>query len=259
MANELRIRAHDLPTLVLTAEYDPSTDTEIYAAGLASYPLVDSTNHMAIVVDWDRATDEPFILYITAHSSGASVATVAKDQEGTTATTVPIGTECIHGPTPRDFVKAPVSAERTAGDVTLSSTSWGDVDTGIDLTLPSVYAGDIVEVTASIRWGGSSQEGFLDAVSVVSGSPVNSWAVQGAVSATSFGITAWNGLDTNGSSSGGGKSKQIVSGDLSGDTLTLRMRGRIRTAGSRAIAAGTDARLSWRAINYGPRYVAPTF
>lgn len=104
MANELRVRANLLPTLVLTSAYDPSSDTTIAAAELASWPVIDATNHMAVMVDWDRATGTPFILYITAHSSGATTATVAKDQEGTTATSVPIGTECIHGPTVQDYI-----------------------------------------------------------------------------------------------------------------------------------------------------------
>jgi hypothetical protein len=257
MANELRVRANYLPQITLDAAYDPSSDTAISAPGLADWPVVDATNHLAVIVDWDRATAEPFIIYITAHSTGATTATVAEDQEGTTATSVPSGTNCIHGPTVRDYVKT-AHARRTAGDVVLNGTAWADVDTAVDLTLEA-YPGDIVSVSVSHHGGSEAVVACYDAVSVVSGSPVNSWAVDGAVSATSRGVLAWREETSVEPSAGGTIARAIVAGDLSSNTLTIRLRGRTLTAAAKTERANADLPLAWSAVNHGAQYVAPTY
>ena len=258
MANELRVRAYNLPVLTLDAAYDPSTDTTISAPELADWPVVDATNHLAVPVNYDRGqTGDPFILYITAHASGATTATVAKDMEGTTAVAVPIGTHCKHGPTVRDFAAGRiVIKKRTSSDLTVNSATWTNWDTGLDTTLEA-QAGDVVEIgmdalssTGSFTlllgagvWDGSAFQSFFG-----SGEPTTS---------TGNGIAAWLCTSLTNVSISGGSILQLAAADIVSGQVTVRLRA--RTSGSKTVAATSGAPLIVWLKNHGPRYVAPTF
>ena len=175
--------------------------------------------------------------------------------EGTTAVAVPIGTKCIHGPTVRDF-QTSAHARRTSGNLTLNSTSWANLDTGLDLVLPA-YAGDVVEVGLTARWNNESVFVGLDAVSLVSGSPVVTWSQNAAEGALALGVGGWEGWNGYGSV-GGSVLKLIAATDLTSGVLTIRFRYRTNTAANKLLYASTDP-LNVFAINHGPQYVAPTF
>ena len=85
MANELRRLYDSMGGLV---EDNPlaSGATTLTSAGLAAMPAVGSTEHVPIIFDPDGLEGAPVIKYITAHTAGATTATItAAAQEGTTA------------------------------------------------------------------------------------------------------------------------------------------------------------------------------
>lgn len=94
-------------------------ETELSASGLTltssaliSVPEVTSGDYFPIVLDPDGIHGAPEITYITAHTIGASTATLVDDEaatparvgkEGTTARIHPVDTFWVHGPTIVDF------------------------------------------------------------------------------------------------------------------------------------------------------------
>ncbi len=100
MANEIRQRQIGIGGLV---EDNPLTAgaTTLTSASLAAVTGgVDSSHHMAIVLDPDGVDGAPEIAYITALTNGAGSATVARGQEGTTARQHVKNTPWVHAPTP---------------------------------------------------------------------------------------------------------------------------------------------------------------
>ena len=86
MANEKRLR-QNLATGVITDNPLTTTTTVINSAGFATLPVVDSSQHMVIVLNPSQLSvpsSNAEIVYITAHSSGATVATVVRAREGST-------------------------------------------------------------------------------------------------------------------------------------------------------------------------------
>jgi hypothetical protein len=141
-----------------------------------------------------------------------------------------------------------VFASRTSGSLTLNSTTWANVDTGLDLVLPAV-AGDEIEVGLSGLLGGSTN-GFLDVASIVGGSPVNYWSGS-AGGASAQGVLAWRHESDLTVPLGGSAIRAAVSGDLSGGNITLRLRYRTATATNLTLHATTDLVLHFWAKNYG--------
>jgi hypothetical protein len=141
--------------------------------------------------------------------------------------------------------------KRTSGSLSSSSTTWVNVDTGLDLVL-NASTGDVVEVAVSGIWGGESTQKYLDVVTVVSGSPVNSFGVDGAPSNSHTGILAYWGQENIINSISGSFFRTLVAGDISSNTVTLRLRRRNAGATNTSIAAQTDFPFEWWARNHGP-------
>ena len=142
-------------------------------------------------------------------------------------------------------------AQRASTDLVLNSTAWANVDTAMDLTL-AADAGDIIEVAASGLWGNENVTGYLDVVTLVGSTVTNSFAENGAVSASSGGITAWRIDGTIIRSFGGSYFYKLVSGDVSGGNVTLRLRYRTGTATNKTLYSSTLARFVWFGRNHGP-------
>lgn len=143
---------------------------------------------------------------------------------------------------------------RTSGNITANSTSWTNVDTGMDLTLTAA-SGDIVEVSISTTANSASVNIFLDCVTMVGGSPVNSLGLNAAAptSTTQDGIGGWLGATGENSSIGSPVCYTLQGGDISTGTVTLRLRYRTSAATNKTLTASTDrpfhfnARI-WRAV-----------
>jgi hypothetical protein len=260
MANELRVRDFQLPVFTLTADYDPGSDTTIEADELADYPVIDSTNHLAVWLNREGVGgDRPYLRYITAHSASATTATVGAAPENlVTPYAVATGVTGHHGSTPRDIVKA-AKAERNSGDITITgNTSWANVDTGLDLVLPA-FAGDLVQYTINGRWTATGAvEGYLDVGTLVSAAIVSYFG--GAVDpSTGFGCAGWIGPVSTIQPFSGPLYHTLVSGDISSNTVTLRLRYRTASATNKSMTAGTNIPMTVGAVNYGPSSVAPVY
>lgn len=247
MANEIRKYQNFIGGLI---EDNPLTSgaTTLNSAGLASISGgVPSTDHMAIVLDPDGLFGAPEIVHITAHTAATTSCTIGRGKEGTTARAHDRDVPWIHGPTVLDQPKT-VFTRRTSGDLTLNNTSWTNVDTGMDLVIPDALVGMFVTVELNGRWiTNASVWAALDVVSIVGGSPVNSWATDGAPDASGNGVGSWMASSGQYAPFGGAIGRRIVSGDISGGTVTLRIRYRTLSAANRLLGATSTDEFYFRA------------
>lgn len=141
-------------------------------------------------------------------------------------------------------------AVRSAGNITINGTSWANVDTGLDLVLTAA-TGDLIEVSPSGRLapGAGATHTFFDVATIVGGSPVNYFVAGGA---SDEGAQGWRCQDTTDARITGSIARTLVSGDISGGTVTLRLRTRQDTAGNRLFVAGATNPFVWYAKNLGP-------
>lgn len=147
-----------------------------------------------------------------------------------------------------------VKARRTSGNITLNGTAWANVDTGLDLTLKKVQAGDQLVYGISAFWQNEAIHGFLDVVTLVSGSPLNSFAVQGAVETTpGYKFGGWYGVASAYTAmTGTCPPYTVVAGDVVSGAVTLRLRGATLSAGNKVIRATTSEPFDVWAMNLGP-------
>lgn len=104
MANERRLRAN-LQSGIITDDPLTTTTTVINSANFATLPAVDGTTHLPIILNPSQAavpSTNAEIVYITSHSSGATVATVVRAREGTAASGYNSTATWVHGPTVAD-------------------------------------------------------------------------------------------------------------------------------------------------------------
>ena len=152
----------------------------------------------------------------------------------------------------RSYQNRFATARTSAGNKTLNSTSWANVDTGLDLTL-GASAGDVIEATLSGVWNADAAQCSLDVVTVVSASPVNSFATGTTVTASTLeGVGAWlgnSGIQVNIS---GSFFYTLVAGDISGGNVLLRLRYRTSTAANRVLIATANIPFVFFARNHGP-------
>lgn len=149
--------------------------------------------------------------------------------------------------TRHELARSHKSARRTAGNVTVTSTTWADVDTALDRVLAAAV-GDTIEVAVSALWGSEAQTGYLDVVTVVAAAPVNSVASGGAVEATAatvLGVPGWRGASGALSPVGSPIRYAVVTGDLAAGYVTLRLR--CAASGSKTLNASTATPLVFAA------------
>ncbi len=143
------------------------------------------------------------------------------------------------------------TARRTSGNPSHSLTTWGDLDTTLDLTV-AAQVGDMIEATVSALQNNEAVVGYLDVVTVVANAPVNSFATQGAPSASSQGVMAWFSKSGDSTPNAGGALYTIQAGDLSSGQVTLRLRRRNSAAVVKTIWATADLPFQWWVKNLGP-------
>lgn len=144
-------------------------------------------------------------------------------------------------------------ATRTAGDVTCSADQiWADVDTGIDLTLTAA-TGDRLEIGISGCCTGTEAVSLnLTAMSIVSAAPVNDLATGAAPSNTTNGVSGWRIQTGTAFNCTGAFICALQAGDISGGTVTIRLRYRTSSNTNRVLRADTAIPLHWYAKNLGP-------
>lgn len=101
MANELEIRQDFLGGLI---EDNPLTDvaTTLTSASLAVMAAVSTTSFMWIILDPDVLGGAPELVKVTAHTAGATTATILRGQGTTTARQHSYGIRWAHGPVSAD-------------------------------------------------------------------------------------------------------------------------------------------------------------
>lgn len=169
MANEKRLRANSIGGLI---EDNPLTNsaTTLTSAALAALPLVDTTNHCAIVLDPDGVEGAPEIAWITAHSVYATTATILRAQESTVAIARSQGIPWVHAPTVKDYDGAGGGAgligltsynPGAATVVARNSTTFADVDaTNLVVAFTAPPSGKVlVRLSGSVNTdiGGAAQ------------------------------------------------------------------------------------------------------
>jgi hypothetical protein len=148
-----------------------------------------------------------------------------------------------------------VKARRTSGSITLNSTSWANVDTGLDLTLKGVQVGDEIAYGMSGLISAATPYVWLDVVTIVSGVPVNSFARRAAVETSpgTQGVSGWwADDDVIATVSGEAPPYTVVSGDLVAGAITLRLRYAQDAAVNRLLNADMTYPLDVWAMNLGP-------
>lgn len=127
---------------------------------------------------------------------------------------------------------------RIAGDYTLNNAgAFAAIDAAnLNLTLPAA-TGDKLEISLLSRYGNEAINAFIDAATIVSGSPVN-WVSGGTGLSTNFGVAGWVGLSGVTNTPGGSAFYTVQAGDISGGNVTVRLM--YRTSGaSKTLRAGT--------------------
>lgn len=102
MANDLRVRQNFIGGTTTDAPLAIGATT-LNSAALANVPVIGVLQHYPIILDPQSAAGAPEIIYVTAHTAGATSATVQRAREGTTARSHVAGTAWLHGPTVKDF------------------------------------------------------------------------------------------------------------------------------------------------------------
>lgn len=141
-------------------------------------------------------------------------------------------------------------ASRTSGTITVNGTSWANLDTGLDLAITAA-TGDIIQVGISAAWNSEAVNAGLDVVSLVSAAPVNSLATGATPSDSNHGIAGWFGGSGVVATPGSSVMYTLQSGDISGGTVTLRLRVRTLTAANKTLNATAPLPLAWWAKNLG--------
>lgn len=104
-------------------------------------------------------------------------------------------------------------------------------------------------VGLSCQIGNEASSLCLDAVSWVGGAAINSWGTGGTPSDSLLGVMAWFGQASVFGFKGGSVVKQLVSGDISGGNVTVRLRYRTLTAANKVLNAATTNVLQFWATN----------
>lgn len=253
MANEKRVRAN-LVGGALDAGL-VTTGTSMSSPGLADLPVVDSTNHAAITL-FTRNSDGRYtakeIVYVTAHSSSATTATIARGQEGTSdpGTTWASGTKWVHSTTKRDLPSSWARSQRTAGSITTSNATITDVDSALDLVLPA-QAGDQIEYRVDgLALAPLTKDILLDISTWVSGAHV-AYFGPGLASGASGMAASYVGPNNQTTGVSFTAAKTLTSSDISAGTVTLRIR-YISSGGGATIYAIAGLPFVVMARNLGP-------
>ena len=150
----------------------------------------------------------------------------------------------------------------TAGNQTLnSSNTWANlpgIGTAGDLVL-NAATGDVIEAVPSFILNSPANAIYFDAVTVVSSSPVNAFGRGGAVTTNSNGASDSQGISGwHAASTGSDRTIQgscyytLVSGDISGGTVTLRMRYATSGVSTTLLIATVNNPFQWFVRNLGP-------
>lgn len=97
--------------------------TTLSSGGLADLAVVSSPDVSVIVIDPEETGGVPEIVYVTAHSSAATTATISRAQDGTTARVHSQGVPWVHGTAKSDWDTTAPSVVTARGDIVRASAA----------------------------------------------------------------------------------------------------------------------------------------
>jgi hypothetical protein len=123
---------------------------------------------------------------------------------------------------------------KTASPGTISgSTTWVDFDNSLDLKLRA-NTGDVIEAGLNFIVPPVNVFSYIDVVTIVSGSPVNSFATGGSIDASGSGVGSWYVSDSVYGGAGSPILYELKFEDIGTDGIVhLRLRYRSNTTTSR--------------------------
>lgn len=111
MANEIRSRTNNISGAI---NDNPLTNvaTTINAPLFADLPVINTTNHLILILDPLEIYGAAEIVMVTAHTAAATSVTVIRGAEGTVARQHALGTVWFHGPVASDWTLQVTSGTR---------------------------------------------------------------------------------------------------------------------------------------------------
>jgi hypothetical protein len=130
MANEIRLRVNNVSGTVSDNPLAIGA-TSITGPGISDIPVVDTTNHILLILDPAEIYGAAEIVKVTAHTAGSITATILRAQEGTTARAHILNTVWVHGPVVTDITGdahtgtyAPLTYIKAAGNTEPGHLEW---------------------------------------------------------------------------------------------------------------------------------------
>lgn len=141
--------------------------------------------------------------------------------------------------------------KRTAGDLSLTSANWADVPSIGDLTVDAA-TGDLITVEFGGLYNSSTPTVSMDCATIVSAAGVNWFGSGEPTTSTGNGVHGWGKMLATAALVAFGASATLVvqAGDISGGTVTLRMR--YRASSTITLFASTTNPLIWTAKVFRP-------
>lgn len=123
----------------------------------------------------------------------------------------------------RGYLKGYAESQRTSGTISLSSTSVVAVTTTMDLTIPA-DSGDLIEYGISGLLSAAAAAVTFDVYTMPGGTATNPFSVGLNVGSGLQGVPGWEVTsDANVIRLSGGATRILVSGDVSGGNVVLRL------------------------------------
>lgn len=136
---------------------------------------------------------------------------------------------------------------RTAGDLSITSTTFTAVDVALDITLEATY-NDVLEIGLQAQWGAEAVVGRLRAVTVI-GATLPTTAMLGD---GTLGNPAWIGNASSTTGIGGSFMYAVKTADISNDLVQVRLEALVDTAVAKTLSASVATPLHFWARNIGP-------
>lgn len=136
----------------------------------------------------------------------------------------------------------------TTGNITLNSNVWANMPS-LGTCAVAAAVGDILEASVNLRVGTENVALSFDVVSEVSASPVNSF---GSGAAAPGQPSGWSATAAQASSITGSVMYTVQSGDISGGTVTCRLRYFGASATNRTASASATSGIHFSVKNLGP-------
>lgn len=173
MANEQPVRYDGVGGYVEAAL--TAGGTTLTSSALAAMGVVGSTQFAWVILDPDT---NPEHVKVTAHTAGATTATILRGQNGTTARSHFVGTPWVHGPVAADFARlVGLKQYNPAADGTVSTTSSTLVDadaTNAEVSFVAPPSGRVLHAYSlsarNLTVGAPVQGGIRSASGIIAGS-----------------------------------------------------------------------------------------